>query len=130
MASVAVTKAPAEEVDVRLVDQEKINEFGRLNNRLLEIRADVVQCKADSEKMDDATAEMMMSTDGKFMLLIGESFVEVDEDYATEYCEGKLKALQAKVAKLSEEETDILKRQELLKKELYGRFGDSINLEN
>lgn len=39
-------------------------------------------------------------------------------------------ALQAKVAKLSEEETDILKRQELLKKELYGRFGDSINLEN
>ena len=69
---------------VRLVDQEKINEFGRLNNRLMEIRADVVQCKADAEKMDDATAEMMMSTDGKFMLLIGESFVEVNEDYATE----------------------------------------------
>jgi len=67
-----------------LVDQEKINEFGRLNNRLLEIRADVVQCKADSEKMDDASAEMMMSTDGKFMLLIGESFVEVNEDYANE----------------------------------------------
>ena len=41
-----------------------------------------------------------------------------------------IQALQAKVAKLSEEETDILKRQELLKKELYGRFGDSINLEN
>lgn len=38
--------------------------------------------------------------------------------------------LQTKIAKLSEEETDILKRQELLKKELYGRFGDSINLEN
>jgi hypothetical protein len=69
---------------VRLVDQEKINEFGRLNNRLLEIRADVVQSKADAEKLDDATAEMMMNGDGKIMLLIGDSFVEVGEEYATE----------------------------------------------
>lgn len=69
---------------VRLVDQEKINEFGRLNNRLLEIRAEIVQCKTDAEKLDDASAEMMMSTDGKFMLLIGESFVEVNEDYAND----------------------------------------------
>lgn len=69
---------------MRLVDQEQINEFGKLNNRLLEIRADITQWKTDSEKLDDATAEMMMSTDGKFMLLIGESFVEVDEEYATE----------------------------------------------
>lgn len=69
---------------MRLVDQEKINEFGKLNNRLLELRADITQSKSDSEKLDDATAEMMMSTDGKFMLLIGESFVEVGEDYANE----------------------------------------------
>lgn len=69
---------------MRLVDQEKINEFGKLNNRLLELRADITQCKADCEKLDDATAEMMMSTDGKFMLLIGESFVDVGEDYANE----------------------------------------------
>lgn len=69
---------------MRLVDQEKINEFGRLNNRLLEIRADITQSKTDSEKLDDATTEMGLGTEGKVMLLIGESFVEVDEDYATE----------------------------------------------
>jgi prefoldin subunit 4 len=69
---------------VRLIDQEKINEFGKLNNRLMEIRADVAQCKADAEKLDDATAEMMMSSDGKFMLLIGDSFVEVSEGYGNE----------------------------------------------
>lgn len=66
------------------MDQEKINEFGRLNNRLLEIRADMVQCKSDAEKLDDATAELMMSSGGKTMLMIGESFVEVGEDYANE----------------------------------------------
>lgn len=69
---------------MRLVDQEQINEFGKLNNRLLEIRADMTQSKSDMEKLDDATAEMMMNSDGKIMLLIGESFVEVGEDYATE----------------------------------------------
>ena len=73
-------------IQVRLIDQEKINEFGKLNNRLLEIRADITQSKADMEKLDDATAEMMMNSDGKIMLLIGESFVEVGEDYANE-CE-------------------------------------------
>ena len=67
-----------------MVDQEKINEFGRLNNRLLEIRADITQFKQDIEKLDDATAELMMSSGGNVMLFFGESFVETSEDYATE----------------------------------------------
>ena len=66
------------------MDQEKINEFGRLNNRLLELRAEIKQHKLDIEKLEDATAELMMNSDGKVMLFIGESFLEVDEDYANE----------------------------------------------
>lgn len=69
---------------VRLVDQEKINEFGKLNNRLLEIRADIKQHKADVEKLDDATAELVMSAGGTVMLYMGESFIETTEDFATE----------------------------------------------
>jgi len=34
------------------------------------------------------------------------------------------------VDEYSKEENSIVKAQELLKKELYGRFGDTINLEN
>jgi prefoldin subunit 4 len=71
---------------VRLVDQEKINEFGKLNNRLMEIRADISQFKQDLEKLDDAAAELMMNTGGNVMLFMGESFVETSEDYANE-CE-------------------------------------------
>ena len=76
-----------EDVEVRLCDQERINEFGRLNNRLLEIRAEIKQCNADNEKLDDATAELMMastSANGKVMLFIGESFIESTEDEANE----------------------------------------------
>ena len=36
--------------DVTFGDQEKINEFGRLNNRLMEIRAEVIQTKNDPRR--------------------------------------------------------------------------------
>ncbi len=68
------------------MDQQKINEFGRLNNRLLEIRADITQLKDDIEKLDDASAELVMNSGGKVLLFMGESFIETDEDYANE-CE-------------------------------------------
>ncbi len=55
-----------------------------MNNRLLELRADVAQFKQDIEKLDDATAELMMASGGNVMLFMGESFVEASEDYANE----------------------------------------------
>lgn len=45
-------------------------------------------------------------------------------------CEKKQQALQDKVEALTREESVIVQRQEILKKDLYGRFGDTINLEN
>ena len=173
-----MTTAKKDDVDVRLVDQEQINEFGRLNNRLMELRAEIKQAAIDNEKLDDATAELMMATsggDGRVMLLIGEAFIESSEEEATECklstfintinyytcsshsrlsitvlarvyplitsllflfhlgntdCETKQNALQARITSLKTEEVDIVSRQDKLKKELYGRFGDSINLES
>ena len=70
---------------VRFADQEKINEFGRLNNRLLEVSAELKQSKEDNEKLDDASAELMMAnSEGKIMLLIGEAFIETSEEDANE----------------------------------------------
>ena len=122
--------ASADEVEVREIDQSQINEFGKLNNRLLELRADVKQYKADAERIDDANTDMMMnSSGGKVMLLIGEAFVEVSEEFAESYCEEKSEALNKKVQAMMAEDLTITQRQEVLKKELYARFGDSINLE-
>jgi prefoldin subunit 4 len=119
----------SEEVEVRQVDQDQINEFGRLNNRLLELRADMKQLKQDAEKLEDASTELMMAEGGRVMLLIGEAFVQVTEDFATEYCDKKQGEITAKMETHTKEEADIVKRSESLKKELYARFGDSINLE-
>lgn len=82
----AVTPKP-EDIEVRFADQEQINEFGRLNNRLLEVRAEFKQSVEDNEKLDDASAELLMASsagDGKIMLLIGESFIECGEDEASQ----------------------------------------------
>ena len=102
--------------------------------RLLEIRADLTQYKSDAQTLDDAVSEVMLLTsdapEDAPMLLIGESFVVSDEDSATNYCQKKLDEVQAKIETLNKEEAVILEKQGALKKELYGRFGDSINLEN
>ena len=46
--------------------------------------AELKQSKEDNEKLDDASAELMMASDGKIMLLIGEAFIETSEDDANE----------------------------------------------
>lgn len=82
------------------------------------------------EKLDDAVTELMVGVGGPVRLLLGEAFVEVSEDYATEYCERKQEQLQARVEELGAEKEGIAARQVELKKALYGRFGNSINLES
>eukprot|EP00661_Eupelagonemidae_sp_cell13_P006964 gene6964-19_t len=117
-------------MQVRLCDQENINEFGRLNNKLLELQADMKQFTMDVEKLEDGASELMMVTDDKVMLFIGESFIECTEEYATEYCENKAEATKQRIADMKRDEDEIIRQQGILKKDLYARFGDTINLEN
>ena len=74
---------------------------------------------------------MMASSvdDDKVMLVLGEAFLEVTEGEATEYCEKQVDVLQEKLDKYQAEEDEITQEQATLKKILYGRFGNSINLE-
>lgn len=72
----------------------------------------------------------MMGSGEKVMLMMGgETFFEVSEEYATEYCETEVEKLQEHVDNLEQEEADILEEQAKLKTILYGRFGKSIQLE-
>lgn len=82
------------------------------------------------ERLDDASTELMMSSDGdNVMLLIGESFFDTSEEEATEFCDAEVERMTEVLEKLDEEEEAILEEQKDLKKILYGRFGKSIQLE-
>ncbi|CAM9730388.1 unnamed protein product [Ectocarpus sp. 8 AP-2014] len=117
------------DVEVRYEDQQKINEFGRLNTRLLEIRDDKSHIKDILDKLDDATTELMTGEGDSVMLMLGDSFMECEEEFATDYCEQQQEKRQSKLDDLVDEEKTILLRQGVLKKELYTRFGSSIQLE-
>mmetsp|Transcript_33012 Transcript_33012/g.79871 ORF Transcript_33012/g.79871 Transcript_33012/m.79871 type:complete len:135 (-) Transcript_33012:170-574(-) len=124
-----LAKEEENDAEVRREDQDQINEFGRLNARLHEVRDEVEQLKNLLEKIDDASTELMMGDGDRVMLRLGEAMFEATEDEATEFCEAEVERYQETVDKLGEEEADIIERQNGLKKILYGRFGKSINLE-
>mmetsp|Transcript_11898 Transcript_11898/g.14393 ORF Transcript_11898/g.14393 Transcript_11898/m.14393 type:complete len:135 (+) Transcript_11898:88-492(+) len=115
--------------EVRREDQDNINKFGRLNARLHEIRDTRQKLKKQLEGIEDASTELMMGNGDKVMMMLGEAFIEIDEDEATEHCEEQVEKLQETMDELGEEETGIVNEQAGLKKILYSRFGKSINLE-
>jgi prefoldin subunit 4 len=120
-----------QEVDTEVTprDQENINEFGRLNARLHEVRGEHEGYSSRLEKLDDAATELMMGGGDDVHLLLGDAFIVATEDDATAYCEAQVEKLQGVVDELEEEKGRIEDRQKELKVELYGRFGSSINLE-
>ena len=125
-----LTREEESDADVRAIDQQMINTFGRLNARLTEVKAEKEGVKKQMEVMDDASTELMMVTGtSKVLLELGDCFVEVNEEEATEYTEDETEKLQERIDALSGEEAEILKEQAKLKVVLYGRFGKSINLE-
>eukprot|EP00568_Trieres_chinensis_P008452 CAMPEP_0183294538 /NCGR_PEP_ID=MMETSP0160_2-20130417/2843_1 /TAXON_ID=2839 ORGANISM="Odontella Sinensis, Strain Grunow 1884" /NCGR_SAMPLE_ID=MMETSP0160_2 /ASSEMBLY_ACC=CAM_ASM_000250 /LENGTH=135 /DNA_ID=CAMNT_0025455883 /DNA_START=105 /DNA_END=515 /DNA_ORIENTATION=- len=118
------------DAEVRRVDQENINTFGRLNARLYEVRASRDDLKKKLEQIDDASTELMMGSGDSVLLLLGDAFFECTEEEATEHCEAEADRLQGTVDELEEEESAILEEQGTLKRVLYARFGQSINLED
>lgn len=124
-----LAKEEESDAEVRREDQDRINEFGRLNARLHEVRDEVNKLKNLLEKIDDASTELMMGNGDRVMLRLGEVMFETTEDEATQFCETEVERHQETIDNLSKEEIEILERQSGLKKILYGRFGKSINLE-
>ncbi|CAI5735964.1 unnamed protein product [Hyaloperonospora brassicae] len=118
------------EADVRKEDQLRINEFGRNNAQLHDVRDQKKALQETLNTLDDASADVMMGEGDAVHLLIGESFVETSEDAAQEYIEKRVEEAKAELEKLEAVESKLEARQTELKKLLYSRFGQSINLED
>lgn len=117
------------EADVRKEDQDRINEFGRNNASLHELRMEKKALQDKLDTYDDASTELMMGEGDNVELFIGESFVEASEEFAQEFLEKLVEDTKKQLQKLAAEESKLEARQGVLKKALYGRFGQSINLE-
>mmetsp|Transcript_1619 Transcript_1619/g.2754 ORF Transcript_1619/g.2754 Transcript_1619/m.2754 type:complete len:112 (+) Transcript_1619:180-515(+) len=102
-----LSKEEENDNEVRREDQDAINEFGRLNARLDEVKRQVDALKKTLEKIDDASTELMMGDGDNVMLRLGGAMFEATEEEATEYCEAEVERQQEILDKLSEEEAGI-----------------------
>lgn len=116
--------------------------------------ADAVPSQRAHENLTDATDEVALAGDeeGAIKLLIGEAFMTMEEDAATEFLERLAEVRSARpvapaspparltsastaqekkerIAAMEAEAATLEERKKELKRVLYGRFGASINLE-
>ncbi|CAI7933891.1 unnamed protein product, partial [Closterium sp. NIES-54] len=94
--------------EVTWEDQQNINKFGRLNNRLHELDDEIKGKKDYLENIEDASNELILCDDDTVRYMAGEVFLHTDKDDV----EGQLEALRERtsgeVAALEEEKSSLV----------------------
>uniref|UniRef100_M4BUC4 Prefoldin subunit 4 n=1 Tax=Hyaloperonospora arabidopsidis (strain Emoy2) TaxID=559515 RepID=M4BUC4_HYAAE len=101
------------EADVRKEDQLRINEFGRNNAQLHDVRDQKKALNETLDTLDDASTDVMMGEGDAVQLLIGESFVETSEEAAQEYIEKRVEEAKEELHKLEAVESKLEARQDV-----------------
>mmetsp|Transcript_88959 Transcript_88959/g.207042 ORF Transcript_88959/g.207042 Transcript_88959/m.207042 type:complete len:126 (-) Transcript_88959:93-470(-) len=118
------------DIEVEKDDQQRINAFSRLNLRFDELDEEIKGLKKQVQTYKDAADEIdgCMETDST-MMRIGEAFMPVDEDTATEKLNKLAAQAEERLSGCTDEIEDVKSQMDSLKKVLYQKFGTSINLE-
>ncbi|KAM7472663.1 hypothetical protein LguiA_010846 [Lonicera macranthoides] len=119
----------ASETEVTWEDQQNINKFGRLNNRLHDLDDEIKIAKETNENLEDAGNELILTDEEVVRFQIGEVFAHVPREEVENRIEEMKAATDKNLEKLEEEKESILAQMAALKRILYGKFKDSINLE-
>ena len=129
----AILPFPLPLFQVRRVDQDAINEFGRLNLRRVELREDLAEMAKRADELGDAEEAVMMADEdgnpGALKVLVGECFDDVDGAAAATFVQEALAVAKERRDSAERELKLVEGRMGELKKVLYARFGKSINLE-
>lgn len=110
-------------------DQQNINTFGRLNNRFHELEDEIKIAKETNENLEDASNELILTDEEVVRFQIGEVFAHLTKDEVESRIEQTKEVNSKKLEKLEEEKDSVVAQMAALKKILYGKFKDSINLE-
>ncbi|XP_047338261.1 probable prefoldin subunit 4 [Impatiens glandulifera] len=116
-------------IEVTWEDQQNINKFGRLNNRFHELEDEIKHAKETNENLEDASNELILTDEEIVRFQIGEVFTHVDKDEVEGRIEQMKEATTKNLEKLEEEKESTIAQMANLKRILYAKFNDSINLE-
>ncbi|KAI3523916.1 hypothetical protein L2E82_04045 [Cichorium intybus] len=117
------------ETEVTWEDQQNINKFGRLNNRYHELEDEMRIAMEANENFEDASNELILTDEEVVRFQIGEIFAHVPKDEVEIRIEQMKETTTKHLEKLKDEKESIVAQMAELKKILYGKFKESINLE-
>ena len=127
----AGVKLTKQDTHVDRQDQEKINQFSKLNMKYHDLKEDIKKLKEDLDNFVDAIGAIdeTLGEDGALKLFLGESMVAVNDEAATAYVEQLQEEKQTELDEKQEQLEQMENEMRDLKSYLYAKFASSINLE-
>ncbi|XP_009148132.1 probable prefoldin subunit 4 [Brassica rapa] len=122
-------KSSGSEMEVTWQDQQNINTFSRFNNRFHELEDEIKFAKEKCDNLEDAGNELILADEEMVRFQIGEVFAHVPKDEVETRIEEMKEATCKTLEKLEQEKQSLISQMAELKKVLYAKFKDSINLE-
>lgn len=121
-------------MNVTKEDQEKINQFARLNARLEDVKDDISSKTNELKNFEDALGEAeikVLEDEGdKLHLQVGDIMVNLKPENTQKWLENKMDLLKTSLVELDKRKRSITEEMSELKSHLYARFGTNIHLES
>ncbi|MFH4980102.1 hypothetical protein AB6A40_006811 [Gnathostoma spinigerum] len=117
---------------VTTADQKLINRFARLHQKSVELKEELRIAKNDLANINDASDEISLLDDecaSAIPVKIGTVFIYHNQEKADEILERMKDEKKSFIDKHEHLSSTIQDEMNYLKSELYGKFGDRINLE-
>ncbi|ETN68955.1 hypothetical protein RB195_003348 [Necator americanus] len=118
---------------VTSADQQLINKFARLHQSFTQIKEEIKELSNDLLNINEAADELLLldeEDNDSIPFRIGQTFVHFDSDSMTSKLDQLREETEQKIKQLTDENDSSQKEMENLKRTLYAKFGDRINLES
>ncbi|KAF9562495.1 Prefoldin, subunit 4 [Agrocybe pediades] len=116
--------------EVTWEDQQQINTFSKLNNKIRIIKERLEELKQEKDAYDEVATEIELPDEDEMILYrIGEAFVHLPQARAVKRLEKDQASVDARVAQLAGQADDCETQMAKLKQRLYAKFGKAINLD-
>ncbi|KAF9215645.1 hypothetical protein CPC16_004100 [Podila verticillata] len=118
------------DIQVSWQDQQNINTFSKYNARLQDLEETYEAKKTEKEYLDDLASELELADEDELVKYrIGEAFVSLSLEAAMERINKSQEELDGDIETLKAQMDEAVEKMDGLKKVLYARFGNAINLE-
>uniref|UniRef100_A0A1I7UCX0 Prefoldin subunit 4 n=1 Tax=Caenorhabditis tropicalis TaxID=1561998 RepID=A0A1I7UCX0_9PELO len=121
-----------EHTKVSAEDQALLNKFARSYQTQTQLKAKLKEAKTLVENINEASDEILLLDDedsASIPCRIGSCFVHFNSDSLNDHLEAKKAAAEKVLAEKTSDLDTITTEMETIKKVLYAKFGDQINLD-